>query len=66
MWYSGESETVVGIAKDTIRFITRLNDVFDIYQLHQVAFNWFLVSALDVLFLAVAQIPTKSSGFCKE
>lgn len=66
MRYPGESETVVGIAKDTIRFITRLNDVSDIYQLQQVAFNWFLVSALAVLFLAVAQVPTKFSGSCKE
>jgi hypothetical protein len=64
--YPGESETVVEIAKDTIRFITRLNETSDIYQLQQVAFNWFLVSALAVLFLAVAQAPTQFSGSCKE
>lgn len=64
--YTGESETVVEIAKDTIRFITRLNETSDIYQLQQVAFNWFLVSALAVLFLAVAQAPTQFSGSCKE
>ncbi|KAJ5366047.1 transcriptional regulator family: Fungal Specific TF [Penicillium concentricum] len=66
MRYPGESETVVEIAKDTIRFITRLNDTSDIYQLQQVAFNWFLVSALAALFLAVAQAPTQFSGSCKE
>ncbi|KAJ5346081.1 hypothetical protein N7452_004085 [Penicillium brevicompactum] len=66
MRYPGESETVVELAKDTIRFITRLNDTSDIYQLQQVAFNWFLVSALAVLFLAVAQAPTQFSGSCKE
>ncbi|OQD79398.1 hypothetical protein PENANT_c052G03775 [Penicillium antarcticum] len=64
--YPTESETVVEIAKDTIRFITRLNETSDIYQLQQVAFNWFLVSAVAVLFLAVAQAPTQFSGSCKE
>jgi hypothetical protein len=64
--YPAESETVVGIAKDTIRFITRLNETSNIYQLQQVAFNWFLVSALAVLFLAVSQAPSQFSGSCKE
>ena len=64
--YPGEAETVVSLAKDTIRFISRLNETSDIYQLQQVAFNWFLVSALAVLFLAVSQAPTQFSGSCKE
>lgn len=64
--YPGESETVVDLAKDTIRFITKLNETSDIYQLQQVAFNWFLVSALAVLFLAVSQAPSQFSGSCKE
>jgi hypothetical protein len=64
--YPGEAETVVDIAKDTIRFITRLNETSNIYQLQQVAFNWFLVSALAVLFLAVAQAPAQFSSSCKE
>lgn len=61
-----ESETVVDIAQDTIRFITHLNQISDIYQLQQVTFNWFLVSALAVLFLAVSQSPTQFSNRCKE
>lgn len=64
--YPSEAETVVDIAKDTIRFITRLNETSDIYKLQQVAFNWFLVSALAVLFLAVAQAPTQFSSSCRE
>lgn len=64
--YQSESETVVDIAKDTIRFIARLNETSDIYQLQQVTFNWFLVSALAVLFLAVAQSPTQFGCHCKE
>lgn len=66
MRYPGESETVVGIAKDTIRFIARLNETSDIYKLQQIAFNWFLVSGLAVLFLAVSQAPSQFSASCKE
>ncbi|KAL1846457.1 hypothetical protein Plec18170_009183 [Paecilomyces lecythidis] len=61
-----ESATVVEIAKDTIRFITHLNKTSTIYQLQQVAFNWFLVSALAVLFLAVAHLPSQFSNQCKD
>ncbi|KAJ5737844.1 uncharacterized protein N7483_002969 [Penicillium malachiteum] len=64
--YPSESETVVRIAKETIRFITHLNETSDIYQLQQVTFNWFLVSALAVLFLAVSQAPSQFSVSCKE
>jgi hypothetical protein len=38
----------------------------DIYQLQQVVFNWFLVSALMALFLAVAQIPSQYSTTSRE
>lgn len=64
--YPSESQTVVDIAKDTIRFITRLNETSDIYRLQQVTFNWFLVSALAVLFLAVVQTPGQFTASCKE
>lgn len=64
--YPSESETVVDIAKDTIRFIARLNETSDIYQLQQVTFNWFLVSALAVVFLAAAQAPSQFSNHCRE
>ncbi|KAF7591657.1 hypothetical protein BBP40_001233 [Aspergillus hancockii] len=66
MRYPTESQIVVDLAKDTIRFITRLNETSDIYRLQQVTFNWFLVSALAVLFLAVSQTPTQFSSHCKE
>ncbi|KAF7171213.1 hypothetical protein CNMCM5623_003615 [Aspergillus felis] len=64
--YPTECQTALDLAKDTIRFITRLNETSDIYQLQQVAFNWFLVSALAVLFLAVVQAPSQFSSRCKE
>ncbi|OKL61870.1 hypothetical protein UA08_02507 [Talaromyces atroroseus] len=61
-----EASTVVDIARDMIRFITHLNQSTDIYQLQQVAFNWFLISALAVLFLAVAHAPAQFTSQCKD
>ncbi|PWY88128.1 hypothetical protein BO94DRAFT_565932 [Aspergillus sclerotioniger CBS 115572] len=64
--YPVESQTVVELAKGSIRFITRLNEKTDIYRLQQITFNWFLVSAVAVVFLAVTQAPTTFSTQCKE
>ncbi|GKZ22837.1 hypothetical protein AbraIFM66951_004961 [Aspergillus brasiliensis] len=64
--YPAESHTVVELAKGSIRFITNLNETTDIYRLQQVTFNWFLVSAVAVVFLAVTQAPTQFSTTCKE
>ncbi|KAL2865054.1 putative C6 transcription factor [Aspergillus lucknowensis] len=66
MRFPAEAQTVVHMAKDTIRFITQLHASSDIYQLQQVVFNWFLVSALMALFLAVAHIPSQYSAACRE
>ena len=57
----GYAQTVVDVAKDTIRVLTRLNDTTDIYRTQQTCFNYFLVSALAVLFLAVAHAPVEFS-----
>ena len=51
------AQTVVDVAKDTIRVLTRLNETTDIYRTQQVCFNYFHISALAVLFLAVAHAP---------
>lgn len=51
------AQTVVDIAKDTIRKLTHLNRGSDIYRSQQVCFNYFIVSALAVIFLAVAHAP---------
>ncbi|KAL4952742.1 hypothetical protein BDW69DRAFT_17254 [Aspergillus filifer] len=66
MRFPSETQTVVDMAKDSIRFITQLHASSDIYQLQQVVFNWFLVSALMALFLAVAQSPSQYSTACRE
>lgn len=51
------AQTVVDIAKNTIRVLTELNQTSDIYRSQQVLFNYFLVAALAVLFLAVSHAP---------
>ncbi|CAL5874018.1 uncharacterized protein PFLUO_LOCUS8304 [Penicillium psychrofluorescens] len=54
----GHAQTVVDVAKDTVRVLTRLNQMSDIYRTQQVTFNYFLVAALAVLFLAVCHAPS--------
>ena len=56
------AETVVEVAKDTIRVLTRLNDTTDIYRTGQVVLNYFLIAALGVLFLAVSHAPNEFSS----
>ena len=56
------AQTAVDVAKDTIRVLTRLNEMSDIYRAQQVSFNYFLTSALAVLFLAVAHAPVEFSS----
>ncbi|MCJ1438816.1 hypothetical protein MMC27_008206 [Xylographa pallens] len=51
------AQTVVDVAKETIKALTNLNQTTDIYRTQQISFNYFLVSALAVLFLAVAHAP---------
>ena len=55
------AQTVVDVAKDTIRVLTRLNEATDIYRTAQVLFNHFLTAALGVLFLAVSHAPNDFS-----
>ncbi|KAF1956396.1 hypothetical protein CC80DRAFT_525837 [Byssothecium circinans] len=57
---------VVTVSKDTIRILTYLNQTSDIYKTQQTMFNWFLISALAVLFLAVAHAPAEFSSQCRD
>ncbi|PGH27101.1 hypothetical protein AJ80_01288 [Polytolypa hystricis UAMH7299] len=54
-----DAQTVVDIAKDSIRVLTQLNQVTDIYRAQQALFNYFLVGALVILLLAVCHAPTE-------
>lgn len=60
------AKTVVKVAKDTIRTLTYVNQTSDIYKAQQTMFNYFLISALAVLFLAVAHAPADFSGECRD
>lgn len=55
------AQTVVEVAKDTIRVLSCLNQTTDIYRAQQVCFNYFLVAALGVIFLAVSHAPGEFS-----
>jgi hypothetical protein len=56
---------VVELARDTIRALTHLNQTTDIYRTQQVCFNYFLVSALAVIFLASCHAPVHFSAICR-
>ncbi|KAF2637968.1 fungal-specific transcription factor-like protein [Massarina eburnea CBS 473.64] len=60
------AHTVVTVSKDTIRMLTYLNQTSDIYKTQQILFNWFLISALAVLFLAVAHAPAEFNSTCRD
>jgi hypothetical protein len=60
------AETVVELAKDTVRALTHLNHTSDIYRAQQVCFNYFLISALAVIFLASCHAPIHFSSLCRE
>lgn len=54
-----DARTVVEVAKDTISVLTKINQTTDIYRTQQVCYNYFLVQALAVIFLAVAHAPAE-------
>jgi hypothetical protein len=61
-----EAQQAVDVAKDTIRVIKRMDETTDLYRSQQVMFNYFLVQALAVLFLAVAHAPPQFSQQCRD
>ena len=62
----GHAQTVVDVAKDTVRVLTHVNQTSDIYRTQQVLFNYFLISALAVIFLAVSHAPAQFSTHCRD
>ncbi|TAQ87163.1 hypothetical protein B7494_g4511 [Chlorociboria aeruginascens] len=59
------ASAVVELAKDTVRALTHLNQTTDIYRVQQVCFNYFLISALAVIFLASCHAPVHFSALCR-
>jgi len=56
---------VTDIAKDTIGLLVHLRESSSIYETQQSAFNYFLVSALSAIFLAVCHAPAEFSHTCR-
>jgi hypothetical protein len=57
------SQNVIDVAKDQIQTITGVNQISDLYRTQQVCYNYFLVQALAVIFLAVSHAPAE---FCRQ
>lgn len=57
---------VVDVAKDSIQVLVDLANTSDIYIRQQSAFNYFLLSALAIIFLAVCNAPELFSVPCRE
>lgn len=66
MQHRDHAQTVVDVAKDSIRVLTHINQTSDLYRTQQVLFNAFLTSALAVLFLAVAHTPAEFGESVRE
>ncbi|KAK9240063.1 fungal-specific transcription factor domain-containing protein [Lipomyces kononenkoae] len=56
----------VEIALDSIRELSRLHFETDLYASCQIHYNYFLVSALGVLFTAIIHAPTVFAAPCKK
>lgn len=56
------AQTAIDAAKDTIQSITGVNQISDMYKTQQVCYNYFLVQALAVIFLAVSHAPAEFCG----
>ena len=59
------AQRVVTFARDGINVLVDLNKGSDIYVRQQVAFNYFLISFLAVIFLAVCHEPSIFRAQCK-
>lgn len=57
---------VTDIAKDTITVLVHLRETSTVYDTQQSAFNYFLVSAISAIFLAVCHAPVEFSDSCRD
>ncbi|KAM5349627.1 hypothetical protein ACJ41O_006132 [Fusarium nematophilum] len=57
---------VVDIAQDTIQVLVHLHETSDIYSRQQNAFNYFLLSGLAIIFLAVCHAPVTFAAPCRK
>ncbi|KAI0120793.1 hypothetical protein F4776DRAFT_631872 [Hypoxylon sp. NC0597] len=59
------AERAVKLAKNTICYLTHLNNTTNIYRKIQVFYHQFLLSAIAVLFLASCHAPVNFSSSCR-
>ncbi|KAL5354968.1 fungal-specific transcription factor domain protein [Aspergillus floccosus] len=59
------ASTAVEVAKSTVHMLNFFSRVSDIYFQRPEPFNYFLISALAALFLAVLHAPTRFSQVCR-
>ena len=60
------AQSIVDVAKDTVRVLSHLNHTSDIYKTGQMCFNYFLLSAIGVLFLVVNRSAPKFADSCRK
>ncbi|KAL2760078.1 hypothetical protein ACRALDRAFT_2096950 [Sodiomyces alcalophilus JCM 7366] len=60
------AQLVVDLAKDTIRYLSHLNNTTNFYRKLQVFYHQFLSSAIAVLFLASVHAPVEFSSGCRK
>ncbi|KAH9999712.1 hypothetical protein F4779DRAFT_605253 [Xylariaceae sp. FL0662B] len=60
------AECAVKLAKNTIRYLTHLNNTTNVYRKMQLFYHQFLLSAITVLFLASCHAPVNFSSSCRD
>ncbi len=61
-----KARLVVDIAEDSIQVLMHLSESTEIYSRQQNAFNYFLLSSLAIIFLAVCHAPEKFTDPCRK
>lgn len=61
-----QAQRVVDLAKDTIQYLSHLNNTTNLYRRVQVFYHQFLTSAIAVVFLASVHAPVRFSAVCRE
>ncbi|KAI2636626.1 fungal-specific transcription factor domain-containing protein [Xylaria nigripes] len=60
------AEVAVKLAKNTIRYLTHLNNTTNVYRKLQIFYHQFLSSAITILFVASCHAPVNFSSSCRD
>jgi hypothetical protein len=60
------AEVAVKLAKNTIRYLTHLNNTTNVYRKMQIFYHQFLSSAITILFVASCHAPVNFSSSCRD